>query len=101
VLSSGDAQYDFIWRSGGVDTTLVTFVHHFDFDPTVFTAAAVDADADGIAAPSVAGDQLVWRWSVIAGDPDGGSAGGVIIPNGDGTSSGGRFPRITLPALGP
>jgi len=40
----------------------------------------------------VAGDQLVWRWSVTADTPD-----ALIIPNGDGPSSGGRFPSIKLP----
>lgn len=97
MLSEGDAQYDFIWRRAGMDTTLVTFTHHFDAVPGDYPAAEVDADADGIAAAASAGDELVWRWTVTAGDPDGGSAGGVIIPNGNGPSAGGRFPYIVLP----
>jgi hypothetical protein len=86
-------QYDFIWRHAGTDTTLVTFTHHFDprSDGT-FRATEYDADAAGLAAAAAAGDQLVWRWSITAG-----SASGVAVPNGDGTSSGGRFPSITFP----
>ena len=96
MLSAGDVQYDFIWRHGGTDTTLVTFTHHFDYDPSVGirTATRYDADADGIAAAATAGDQLVWRWSVTAADSSGQL---VAIPNGDGTNSGGRFPSITFP----
>ena len=94
MLSAGDVQYDFIWRHGGTDTTLVTFSHHFDPLPGGgFGATEYDADATGIAAAAAAGDQLVWRWSISAG-----AAGQfVAIPNGDGTSSGGRFPSITFP----
>ena len=93
MLTSGDVQYDFIWRHGGVDTTLVTFTHHFDPLPGGnFGATEYDADTAGIAAAAAAGDQLVWRWSIAAG-----GTGAVAIPNGDGTSSGGRFPSITFP----
>jgi len=94
VLSSGDVQYDFIWRHGGTDTTLVTFSHHFDPLPGgSFGATEYDADATGIAAAAATGDQLVWRWSISAGA----TGQFVAIPNGDGTSSGGRFPSITFP----
>jgi hypothetical protein len=93
VLTSGDVQYDFIWRHAGTDTTLVTFTHHFDPLPGGnFGATEYDADANGIAAAAATGDQLVWRWSVTAGGTP-----FVIYPNGDGTSSGGRFPSITFP----
>jgi hypothetical protein len=96
VIGSGDVQYDFIWRTAAGDTTLVSFVHHFDPLDGSFTATLYDADANGIAAAAAAGDQLVWRWSVLGAD--GGAPGiGVIYPNGDGTASGGRFPSITLP----
>ena len=94
MLSPSDLQYDFIWRHAGADTTLVTFRQHFEPPSGAFHATAYDADANGLAAAAVAGDQLVWRWSVASG-PDAGA--GMIIPNGDGTSSGGRFPSITLP----
>ena len=61
-------QYDFIWRHGGADTTLVTFTHHFDPRPDgTYGATEYDADAAGIAAAAAAGDQLVWRWSITAG----------------------------------
>jgi hypothetical protein len=69
----------------------VTFNHHFDMPPS-FGATKYDADAQGIAAAAATGDQLVWRWSVTDATP-----GGMIIPNGDGTSSGGRFPSIQFP----
>jgi hypothetical protein len=92
VLSSGVVQYDFIWRHGGTDTTLVTFSHHFD-PPGNFMATQYDADATGLAADAAPGDQLVWRWSITAG-----AAGQLVaIPNGDGPSSAGRFPSITFP----
>jgi len=84
-------QYDFIWRRNGTDTTLVTFNHHFDL-PSTFQATKYDADAQGIAAAAAAGDQLVWRWTITAA-----TTGALIIPNGDGTSSGGRFPSIQFP----
>jgi hypothetical protein len=75
-----------------MDSTLVTFTHHFDPLPGgSFRATEYDADANGIAADAAAGDQLVWRWSIAAG------ASGVAVPNGDGTTSGGRFPSITFP----
>ena len=93
VLSSGDVQYDFIWRHGGTDTTLVTFSHHFDPPAGNFAATEYDADASGIAADAASGDQLVWRWSITAGT----TGQFVAIPNGDGPSSSGRFPSITLP----
>ena len=93
MLSSGVVQYDFIWRHGGTDTTLVTFMHHFDPLPgSNFGATQYDADADGIAAAAAPGDQLVWRWSIASG-----GTAPVAIPNGDGTTSGGRFPSITFP----
>ena len=92
-MSSGDVQYDFIWRHGGTDTTLVTFTHHFDPLSGNFRATEYDADANGIAADAVAGDQLIWRWSI----PSSTGTGPVIFPNGDGTTSGGRFPSITFP----
>jgi len=94
VLSAGDVRYDFIWRHGGADTTLVTFSHHFDPLPGgSFGATQYDADAAGIAGAAAAGDQLVWRWSISAGA----TGQFVAIPNGDGTSSGGRFPSINFP----
>jgi hypothetical protein len=96
VLNAGDVRYDFIWRRGGIDTTLVSFTHHFEPPASGFAATLYDADGTGIAAAAAAGDQLVWRWSVTSGPPDA-SVPWVIFPNGDGTSSGGRFPSITLP----
>jgi hypothetical protein len=99
VVGSGDVRYDFIWRpkSGGGDATLATFTHHFDPIPGSFDATLYDADTDGIAAAAVAGDQLIWRWTVLGG-PDAGPPGtAVAIPNGNGTSSGGRYPFVTLP----
>jgi hypothetical protein len=94
VIGSGDVQYDFIWRRGGTDTTLVTFTHHFDPLDGSYGATEYDADADGIAAAAAPGDQLVWRWSIPAGPPAGQY---VAVPNGDGFSSNGRFPSITFP----
>jgi hypothetical protein len=92
VLSSGTVQYDFIWRHGGTDTTLVTFSHQFDPPASGSGATKYDADATGLAADAAPGDQLVWRWSIPAG-----TGQYVAIPNGDGPSSGGRFPSITFP----
>jgi hypothetical protein len=101
VLGSGDVRYDFIWRRAGIDSVLVTFAHHFDPIPGSASATLFDADADGPAADAAAGDSLVWRWSVIAGATPDAAGQYVIIPNGDGTRSNGRFPSITLPSPPP
>jgi hypothetical protein len=75
----------------------VSFTHHFEPLPGgSYAATLYDDDATGIAIDAAVGDLLVWRWSVTAGAADA-SFAGVIIPNGDGTSSNGRFPSITLP----
>jgi hypothetical protein len=96
-VGSGDVHYDFIWRSAAGDTTLASFVHHFDPKDGSYTATLYDADTTGSAAAAAAGDQLVWRWSVPAGADAAAPGTGVVVPNGDGTSSGGRTPSITLP----
>jgi hypothetical protein len=96
VYASCDLRYDFIWRRAGTETTLVSFLQHFE-PPGGYHATQVDADADGIAAASVAGDQLVWRYTVLPGDAGTAAMTPAIIPNGDGPLTGGRFPSITLP----
>jgi hypothetical protein len=93
VISSVDVQFDLVLRRGGADTTLVTWMEHYnaigggDFDAQPFeydeTAPAVDFQA---------GDQLVFRYT-----GSNGAASETYIPNGDGVNSKGRIPNITLP----
>ena len=52
-----------------------------------------DDSGQGVAAPAQPGDLLVWRAIGVRGDP-----GVLFIPNGDGPNSGGRIPRLDLPA---
>ena len=97
VLYSADIRYDVIWRHGGSDLTLVSWMHHFDplTGPKPFDATPFEADGQGIAAPAQAGDQLVLRFTGTGG-VDGGT-GAAFIPNGDGAKANANIPSLTLP----
>jgi hypothetical protein len=57
-----------------------------------FSAVRFSGQAAGRAIPSQAGDQLVYRATVIEGDPS-----TMYILNGDGKRTGGSIPRLDLP----
>ena len=94
VIASIDVTFTLIWRRGATDTTLAQWMKHWDPLPTQIEAQAYEVD---MAAPAIdyrSGDQLVFRY---AGNGAGGGGAQVFIPNGDGASSHGRIPSITLP----
>jgi hypothetical protein len=94
VFEAADVRYEVLWRTGGVDSLLVQFQHHFDplTGANPFDATPFEADARGLGAPARAGDQLVLRFSAVSA-----SQGTVFIPNGDGAKAHGRIPSLTLP----
>lgn len=57
-----------------------------------FAAVPFSGTATGQQATAVAGDQLVFRATVLDG-----AAGTMYILNGDGAKTGGSIPRLTLP----
>jgi hypothetical protein len=95
-------RYDVIWRNAAkappaamTDTVLATAMHTFDErppGPNHDEAVAFETDMTGIAAGARAGDLLVLKFSVTAGDP-----ACNYTPNGDGPQAKGRYPSLTLP----
>jgi hypothetical protein len=97
VLTACDVQFDVLWRTAGGDTSIASFAHHFDVPaaPGQFDAVAFDGDAAGFAAPAVAGDHLVLRFSITSIHPAGTRP---YIPNADGATANGRIPSLITPA---
>jgi hypothetical protein len=91
ALAPVDMRFDVLWRSGGVDRVVVSFLHHFD-PMRDASATRLDLDANGEAAPAKAGDLLVLRMTASST-----IAGAAFIPNADGEHANGRIPSITLP----
>ena len=96
VFEPVDVTFDVLWRdAGNVDHSIVSFLHHFDPQPSGFLAVQYEDDALGVAAHAKGNDQLVLRMSAPAGGyPDGTM---LWIPNGDSTNAQGRDPSLTLP----
>jgi hypothetical protein len=93
VISSVDVQFDLVQRRGGTDTTLVTWMEHYEaIGGGDFDAQALEYDETAPAVDFKAGDQLVFRYTGTNG-----AAAETYIPNGDGVHSKGRIPNITLP----
>jgi hypothetical protein len=93
VISSVDVQFDLVQRRGGTDTTLVTWMEHYEaIGGGDFDAQALEYDETAPAVDFKAGDQLVFRYTGTNG-----AAAETFIPNGDGVNSKGRIPNITLP----
>jgi hypothetical protein len=93
-LASCDVTYELLWReASGTNHSLATWTHHFDPQPTGYTAVQFEADGQGLRADASANDLLVLRMSA-QGDP---SVAMVWIPNGDGAKAMGRIPSLTLP----
>jgi hypothetical protein len=95
VLQPCDITYDVVWREAatGTEHALVSWTNHFDPPASGFNAVPFEADGAGVAAAAKANDQLVLRFTAN-GDP---AKGQCWIPNGDGASTMGRDPSLTLP----
>ena len=91
VLRPVDARFEVLWRRAGVDSSIVSWEHHFEPDSAGGAVAWQDSAA-GAAVPTRSGDQLVLRMTAIQGDP-----GPAYMPNSDGSFTRGRIPSITLP----
>jgi len=92
ISQSVDVRFDIIWRrAGGGDTVVATVTHTFAPAPpsNQFGAVMFETDLTGVAAPAVACDLLLLRFTTVGG--------GSYTPNGDGSFAGARDPSLTLP----
>jgi len=93
VIRAIPVTFDLVWRRGDTDTTLATWTHAFEPLPDgVFAAQPYELDVEATGVAHEAGDQLVFRYSGGAS-----TATTAWIPNGDGATTGGRIPNLTLP----
>ena len=92
IIRSVDVTFDLVWRRGTTDTTLATWMQHFDPLPASFDAQAYEIDQTCAAVAFQAGDQLVFRYTGANT-----TSSEAYIPNGDGSTSHGRIPHFTLP----
>lgn len=93
IVTPVDVTFTLIWRRGTIDMTLAQWVRHWDPVPGNFDAQPYEIDMAAQAINYQKGDQLVFRY---AGANTTTSAE-AFIPNGDGRTSNGRIPNITLP----
>jgi hypothetical protein len=93
ILVPVDVTFTLIWRRGATDTNLAQWTRHWDPLPDgSYGAQAYEVDMPAMAIDFEPGDQLVFRYAgANTTSPQ------AFIPNGDGASSGGRIPAITLP----
>jgi len=92
-LESVDVTFELLLRAGDADSTLASFVKHFDpVDGGGFEAQAFEHSEEIAAVDAGDGDELVLRFT--AGDSDLAMA---WFPNSEGDSSGGRIPYLDLP----
>ena len=101
VWQDCDVRMELVWRrAGGTDATVVSFEHRFEAWPDNpdgtgnFDAVPFEDSAAAALVPAQAGDELVWRFTVLTGS----GPGPQYAPNGDGTSSRGRIPYVDIPA---
>lgn len=93
IIFAVDVTFDLIHRTAAADTTLATWMQHFEPLPDgVYEAQAYEIDEATPAIDFTSGDQLVFRY---AGANSQGQE--AFIPNGDGERANGRIPSITLP----
>lgn len=93
VISSVDVQFDLLHRRGGTDTTLATWMEHYEaIGGGNFDAQPFEYDEAAPAVDFKSGDQLVFRYTGTNA-----MTSQSYIPNGDGSLSKGRIPNITLP----
>jgi hypothetical protein len=94
ITASVDVTFDWIWRSGATDTVLAEWTAHYDpAGGANFDAQPFEYDEDCAAIDFVAGDQIVFRYTGANT-----ASQEAYIPNGDGATSNGRIPNMTLPA---
>jgi hypothetical protein len=94
VLYPVDVTFDVLWRDAAGDHLVVSWTHHFDPPASGFNAVQYEEDAVGVAAKAKANDQLVLRMTAQGNYP---ADTMLWIPNGDGASTQGRDPSLTLP----
>jgi hypothetical protein len=92
VISSIDMTFELLHRRGSNDIVIVTWMQHFDPLPVGFDAQAYELDQAGPAIDFASGDKLVFRFSGANT-----TQSDAWVPNGDGMSSKGRIPYLTLP----
>lgn len=93
IISSVDVQFDLVHRRGGTDTTLATWMEHYEaIGGGNFDAQPFEYDKDCAAIPTMTGDQLVFRYTGANT-----TSQEAYIPNGDGSHANGRIPYIELP----
>jgi hypothetical protein len=93
IIRPVDVTFDLVWRSRAGDTTLATWMQHFDPLPGgVYDAQAYALDVDAPAIDRLGDDQFIFRYSGANS-----TAMQAFIPNGDGALTGGRIPNITFP----
>jgi hypothetical protein len=94
VIVPIDVTFDLVHRRDGADTTLATWMQHFEpIGGGVYKAQAYELEVPAPAINFKSGDQLVFRYT-------GGTSTSTMtgfIPNGDGHITDGRIPNITLP----
>jgi hypothetical protein len=94
ITASVDVTFSLIWRHAdhAADTVLATWQQHFDPRASGFDAQPYEIDEPGVAIDAQPGDQFVFRYEGTNTQSQ-----EAFIPNGDGASSNGRIPAITLP----
>jgi hypothetical protein len=92
VLGSVDVTFELIRRRGTTDTSLVTWMAHYDAGADVSRAQAFDYDEPAAAIDFAPGDLFVFRYSAANT-----TTPNAYVPNGDGPLAGGRLPSIALP----
>ena len=93
IIRPVDVTFDLIWRHGDTDTLLATNTTHFEPLPGgAYSATPCDLDLEAQAIEMQSGDELVFRY---AGANT--TSSQAYIPNGDGATTDGRIPNITLP----
>ena len=93
IVKPVDVQFDLAWRRNGVDTSLASWMVHYDPQPSGnFDAQPFEYDKDCAEIPTMKGDQLVFRYTGMNT-----TSMEAYIPNGDGANANGRIPYIQLP----
>jgi hypothetical protein len=93
VFDPVDMTFTLLWRDGGGDHPIATWMHHFDPPASGFDAVPYEEDQPGVDAPAKKGDLLVLRFSAASTS----TGSNLFVPNGDGSNSSGRIPNLTLP----
>ena len=93
IIGPVDVTFALIWHNGTSVETLVTWMQHWEpLASGDYVAQPYEIDVTAPAIDYQPGDQLVFRYAASNT-----TTPNAFIPNGDGASSGGRIPNITLP----